>query len=82
MKMIEQERRDFMAAFPDLYAYIEARVAARETKRAGDDASGASDNYGAANRVWAISGRWEREWRGMLEASPEWTGRRLRKEQR
>lgn len=64
---IEQARRDFMRSDPELYAYIEARVAARELKRAGGDASGAQDGYGAANRVWAESGRWERKWRAMLD---------------
>lgn len=63
---IEQARRNFMRDDPDLYAYIEARVAARELKRAGGDASGALDNYGAANRVWASSGQWEAKWRAML----------------
>lgn len=65
---IEQARRNFMRDDPELYAYIEARIAARELKRAGDDASGASDNYGAANRVYANSARWEQKWRAMLES--------------
>lgn len=52
---------------PELYAYIEARVAARELDRAGGDASGAINEYGAANRVWSRSAVWEAKWRGMLE---------------
>lgn len=56
---------------PELYHYIEARVAARELDRAGGDASGAVDNYGAANRIWALSAQWEKKWRAMLPASPE-----------
>lgn len=55
---IEQRRRDLKRSDPNLYAYIEALVAARELKRAGGDASGALDNYGAANRVWHLSGQW------------------------
>jgi hypothetical protein len=66
---IEQARRDLMRDDRELYDYIEARVAARELKRAGDDASGAVDGYGAANRVWALAARWERKWKGM--ALPE-----------
>ena len=63
---IEQARRNLMHDDPELYAYIEARIAAREVKRAGDSASGALDGYGAANRVWALAGTWEQKWRGML----------------
>lgn len=64
---IEQARRNLMRDDPELYAYIEARIAARELKRAGGDASGAADNYGAGNRVWALSARWEQKWRDALE---------------
>lgn len=63
---IESRRRDFKADEPGLYAYIEARVAARELERAAGDASGATDGYGAANRVYSLAGRWEQKWRGML----------------
>jgi hypothetical protein len=63
---IESRRRSFMHNEPDLYAYIEARVAARELDRAGGDASGAVDNYGAGNRVWRLSAQWEAKWRAML----------------
>lgn len=63
---IEQARRNFMRDDPELYAYIEARIAARELNRAGGDAGGATDQYGAANRVWNLSGWWEAKWRGML----------------
>jgi hypothetical protein len=55
---IEQDRRNFMEAEPALYAYIEALVAARELERAGGDASGATSGEGAANRVWALAGKW------------------------
>jgi hypothetical protein len=55
---VEQRRRDLKRSDPDLYAYIEALAAARELDRAGGLASGARDNYGAANRVWAEAGRW------------------------
>lgn len=55
---IEQARRNLMMSDPALYQYIEALVAARELNRAGGDASGAIDNYGAANRVWELSARW------------------------
>lgn len=67
---IEQARRNFMRDDPELYAYIEARVAARELNRAGGDASNAADNYGAANNVWAVSARWEAKWRAMLAEQP------------
>jgi hypothetical protein len=67
---IEQARRNLMRDDPELYGYIEARVAARELNRAGGDAGGAADNYGAANRVWALSGRWEKKWRDMAAAVP------------
>lgn len=63
---IEQARRNFMRDDPELYAYIEARVAARELDRAAGDASGALDNYGASSRVYVLSARWEQKWRGML----------------
>lgn len=55
---IEQRRRDLKRSDPDLYAYIEALAAARELDRAGGDASGARDKYGAANRVWREAARW------------------------
>jgi hypothetical protein len=55
---IETRRRDFKADEPELYAYIEALIAARELERAGGDASGAQDGYGAANRVWHLAGTW------------------------
>lgn len=64
---IEQARRNFMHDDPELYQYIEARVAARELDRAAGDASGALNNYGAANRIYSLSAGWERKWRGMLE---------------
>lgn len=64
---IEQDRRDFMRDNPDLYRYIEARVAAREIKSAGDIVSGAIDGHSAANRVWSISSRWQKVWKQMLE---------------
>lgn len=63
---LEQARRNLMRDDPQLYAYLEARVAARELKRAGDDASGSIDGYGAANRVYNLAGQWEQKWRGML----------------
>ena len=56
---VEQRRRDLMRSDPDLYWYISARVAARELKRAGDTVSGARDGHGAANRLWALSARWD-----------------------
>lgn len=65
---IEQARRDLMRTDRELYDYIEARVAARELDRAGGDASGAIDNYGAANRIWASSARWLAKWRAMLDS--------------
>lgn len=66
---------------PTHVAYIEARVAAREIKRAGDDAAGARDGHSASSRVWARSGRWEAKWRRMLaeptgqdhRCSPYWS---------
>lgn len=64
---VEIRRRQLMTHDRELYAYIEARVAARELDRAGGDASGATDNYGAANRVWALAGTWEQKWRQMVE---------------
>lgn len=68
---IEQARRDLMRDDRELYAYIEARVIARELKRAGGDASGALDGHGAANRIWANAGRWEAKWRAMLDQSSD-----------
>lgn len=63
---IEQARRNFMRDNSELYAYIEARVVARELDRAGDTASGAEDGHGAANRIWQMAAPWERKWREML----------------
>lgn len=63
---LEIARRKLMAHDRALYDYIEARVAARELKRAGGDASGALDQYGAANRVWHQAGWWEQKWRAMI----------------
>lgn len=63
---IEQARRNLMRDDPELYRYIEARVAARELKRAAGDASGAVDQYGASNRIYRLSAWWEQRWRDML----------------
>jgi hypothetical protein len=52
-KGIEQARRDFMQFSPTLYRYIEARIQARTWDDAGDLASGALSEYGAANRCYA-----------------------------
>lgn len=77
---IEQARRDLMRTDRELYDYIEARVAARELNRAGGDASGATDNYGAANRVWSLSARWEGKWRKAIQDEErtwtEWENRK------
>lgn len=68
---IEQARRNMMRDDRELYEYIEARIAARELDRAGDDCGGALNEYGAANRVWSLSARWENKWRSMLAAEAE-----------
>jgi hypothetical protein len=52
---IEQQRRDFKAAEPDLYAYITAHEGARILDSAGDTLSGASDGPQAANRLWRLA---------------------------
>jgi hypothetical protein len=70
---IEHERRDFMRDHPTLYAYIEARLVARTWKDAGDTASGAGDQYGAANRCYTQQARWRRRADDMREATPEST---------
>lgn len=50
---IEQDRRDFKQANPDLYEYIQAHEIARALDSAGDTVSGAIDGHSAANRMWA-----------------------------
>lgn len=49
---IEQRRRDFKQADPDLYAYILAIEVAKALDSAGDTASGSLDGHHAANRIW------------------------------
>jgi hypothetical protein len=63
---LEQRRRDLMRDDPALYAYVTARAAAKALDSAGDLASGAVDNYGAANRVWLEAARARARWRAMI----------------
>lgn len=66
---VEIRRRQLMTHDRELYDYIEALVAARELERVGGDAGGASDSYGAANRVWGEAGRWRQRREQIREAS-------------
>lgn len=64
-KGIEQERRDFMREHPDLYRYIALRESAKALKSAGDNASGAIDGHGAANRVWSMAAQAKERYEAM-----------------
>jgi hypothetical protein len=55
MTGLEQRRRNFKREDAALYAYIVAIETARALDSAGDEASGAADSFGAADRVWARS---------------------------
>lgn len=68
MKNIEQRRRDFKVAEPDLYAYITAHEGARILDSAGDTLSGASSGPMAASRLWRLSSQFaERKKRLLAE---------------
>jgi hypothetical protein len=67
---IEQRRRDFKTAEPELYAYITAHEGARILDSAGDTLSGARDGPQAANRLWRLSAQFtERKNRLLREDS-------------
>lgn len=49
---LEQERRDFKAAYPDLYEYVANFEAAKELDSLGDAAGGLHTGYQVANLAW------------------------------
>ena len=54
-RWIEQRRRDFKAAEPELYAYIVDHEIGRALDSAGDAVSGTLDGQHAANVLWSRS---------------------------
>lgn len=66
MVNIEQRRRDFKAAEPDLYAYIVAHEGARILDQAADTLSGAASGPQAATRLWRLSQTFQQRKKKML----------------
>lgn len=66
---IEQSRRNFKADHSELYEYIRLRESAKALKSAEDTVSGATDGYGAANRVWSMAAQARERYEALRQRS-------------